>query len=353
MTLADIARLRLAAQRMSGELFDTPEDVARHMVAMQAQDYEGGLWSLGLRTRDATRGDVEQAIRNRKIIRTWPMRGTLHMVHASDVWWLLDLLAPRATAAAKSRRLNLLGLTDEIVAEAESVLRAELRGGRSIARNNVAKLLAANVKGIAIDNQHTQHLMRNFGERGVICFGPHEGKQPTFVLLDEWVPRPATKPRGEALAELARRYFVSHGPALLTDFAGWGMLTMSDAKAGLAATKDQLAEATIDGQTYYYDPALEPTPHTAPLLLLPGFDEYLLGYKNRDAIMQKEHFAKVVPGGNGMFLSTIVDDGQVVGLWKRRLNKTSVAFEYDYFADNSRDMSGAEARYRKFISYNL
>ena len=350
MNLADIARLRLAAQHMTREtLLDTPGEVARHMVAMQAQDYQGGLWSLGLRTKHATRDDVERAIRGRTIIRTWPMRGTLHVVHADDVWWLLDLLAPRATAAAASRRVKQLGLTDEIVAEAEAVLRHELHGGKAIARNNVAELLATNVRGIAIDNQHTQHLMRNFGERGVICFGPHEGKQPTFVLLDEWVPRQARKSRGEALAELARRYFTSHGPATLKDFAGWGMMTMSDARAGLEAAKKDLREAIVEGETYYYALCLEPA-KSSETLLLPGFDEYLLGYKNRDAVLVKEHAAKVVPGNNGMFLSTVVDDGQVVGLWKRKINKRGVEVTYDYFVNAVDSTSAAEQRYWAFVN---
>lgn len=350
MRLADIAPLRLAAQRMTTDLFDTPEEAARHMVAMQAQDYEGGLWSLGLRTKSATRGDVEQAIIDRKIIRTWPMRGTLHVMHADDVWWLLDLLAPRATAAAASRRVRQLGLTDAIVAEAEAALRSELAGGKTIARNNVAELLAANVKGIRIDTQHTQHLMRNFGERGVICFGPREGKQPTFVLLDEWVPRRATKSRGEALAELARRYVVSHGPVTLKDFAGWGMMTMADARAGLEAAKDKMAEMIVGGETYYHTPELVPTKKSSTLLL-PGFDEYLLGYKNREAMLLKEHSQRVVPGGNGMFLATVVRDGQVSGLWKKKINKSGVTFEYEYFTDASTIDTTApvEARYRDFL----
>ena len=348
MKLSDIARLRLSAHHMTNNLFDTPEEVARHMVAMQAQDYEGGLWSLGLRTKKSTRADVEQAIRNRKIIRTWPMRGTLHVVHADDVWWLLDLLAPRATAAAASRRVNQLGLTDEIVAEAEMVLRSELKGGKSIARGKVVELLAANVRGIKIDTQHTQHLMRNFGERGVICFGPHEGKQPTFVLLEEWVPRRETKPHSEALAELAKRYFTSHGPASLKDFVGWGKMTMIDARTGLEAAKKDLTEVSIEGETYYCAPNLVPAKPSS-ILLLPGFDEYLLGYKNRDAILLKEHAGKVVPGGNGMFLATVLEDGQVIGLWKRRILRNDVVFTYDYFVDGKGLTDQAEARYKSFM----
>ncbi len=347
MNARDIGLIRLAAQRITTKKFDQPDEVVRHMLAMQAQDYAGGLWSIGLRTNGAAKSNVEQAIRDHKIIRTWPMRGTLHFVHADDVHWLLDLLAPRATAVAKNRRVTMLGLTDEIVEEAEKALRSELKGGKSIARNNVVKLLAEKVKGIQIANQHTQHLMRNFGERGVICFGPNEGKQPTFVLLDEWVPKSKKKDRAEALAELARRYFISHGPASLKDFSGWAMLTVSDAKAGLEAVKDELEMFEYDGMAYYHAPGLKPVPQDAALLL-PGFDEYLLGYKDRSAVLKIEHAGKIVPGGNGMFLATVVNDGQIVGLWRRKVNAQSVTYAYEYF-DDPFPTKDSEEKYTSFV----
>lgn len=348
MKQRDIGSMRLAAQHMTSDLFDTPEAVVRHLLAMQAQDYNGALWSIGLRTKQSTRYDVEQAIRDRKIVRTWPMRGTLHFLHADDVHWMVALLAGRATAAAKSRRIKQLGLTDAVVDEAERALRNALHGGKSILRGDVVGLLHDKVKGIEITNQHTQHLMRNFGERGIICFGPYEGKQPTFVLLDEWIPKPVEKPRSEALHELALRYFVSHGPATLKDFSGWGMMTMTDAKAGLAAAEAQLDQATIDATTYYFARNLAHAP-THDALLLPGFDEYLLGYKDRSAVLDLAHAQKVVPGNNGMFLPTVVQDGQVVGLWQRKHTAKAVTFTYNGFAGELA-AKVSEQRYRQFIS---
>jgi hypothetical protein len=348
MKVSDIGPLRLSAQRITGELFKRPEDVAKQLLAMQSQDYTGGLWSVGLRTQSTTQQHVEQAIAERKLVRTWPMRGTLHFMHADDVHWMVNLLAPRVTASVRNRRINQLGLTDAVVAEAEQLMRDELKGGRSIARNHVVELLQG-VKGLKIDNQHTQHLMRNFGERAIICFGPHQGKQPTFVLLDEWVPKPTDKPREKALAELAERYFVSHGPATLKDFAGWGMLTMTDARAGLEAAKQHLQESEVDGIPHYYAPGLQPSsyPHS---VLLPGFDESLLGYKQRESVLDMEHANKVVPGGNGMFLPTVVQHGHVIGLWKRRLNKSGVVFDYDYFPGSKATPTAiAETDYRAFV----
>ena len=233
---------RLKSQGIIVPLSDDPAVIVGRLGACQAQDYAGGLWSVGLRMKNPSKQAVEQAIADRQIVRTWPMRGTLHFVAAEDIHWMLCVLAARATTAARGRRINQLGLTDAIVDEAETVLRTELQGGKSILRNDVAPLLAAKVKGIKIDNQQTQHLMRNFGERGVICFGQHVGKQPTFVLLDEWVKPSARKTPKDPLKELALRYFTSHGPATLKDFAGWGFIAMTDARKGLELAKPELAE---------------------------------------------------------------------------------------------------------------
>lgn len=351
-----IGLLRLAAHRITTSRFTRPDDAVRHMVAMQAQDYNGGLWSVGLRTNDATQKDVEQDIIDRKIVRTWPMRGTLHFVHTDDIHWLLATTAGRATAMAKSRRIQQLGLSDTIVEKAEAIVRSELAGGTIITRSDMTQLLKEKITAITISNQHVQHLMRNFGERGVICFGPHREKQPTFVLLDDWIgKRTVEKTREDALAELAKRYFTSHGPATLKDFSGWGMLTVADAKAGLAAVRADLRELVINDTVYYCAPdcALIAQPDT---LLLPGFDEYVLGYKQRDAILQPEYMARVVPGNNGMFLATVVEDGIIVGTWKKTVKKDSISFTYNNFEPHTSpqlNTKRSEDRYRQFLSLSM
>lgn len=344
MTTNDIGPLRLRAQGIA-EAADTPQAAVRHLLAMQAQDYNGALWSVGLRTKNPSKKAVERAIADHEIVRTWPMRGTLHFLHADDVHWMVELLAPRATQAAQSRRVKQLGLTDTVVDEAEAIMRGALKGGKSIVRGDVVTLLQ-DVKGLKIDNQHTQHLMRNFGERGIICFGPNEGKQPTFVLLDEWVPKQVPKLREDALIELATRYFISHGPATLKDFAGWGMMMMRDAKFGLEGALPKLATSYIDGTVYYHEPGLKPA-HMKPLLL-PGFDEYLLGYKAREDVLNGEHAKKIVPGGNGMFLPTIVADGRVVGLWRKTVKARGVTHEYEFFGPASA-APDAERSYERFL----
>jgi hypothetical protein len=178
---------------------------------------------------------------------------------------------------------------------------------------------------ISTAGQRGLHILWRLAHDGVICFGPREGKQPTFVLLDEWVPNAINLDRGEALAKLALRYFTGHGPATLRDFVWWSGLKVSDAKAGLDLVASQLVPEKIDDEVYWMPqdmPAFHDVSPTA--YLLPGFDEYMLGYKDRSAALDPVHAQKLIPGNNGMFMPTIVMDGYVVATWKRTLKKNAV-----------------------------
>jgi len=350
----EVAHLRLAAQHITQDDFAKPEEVVKHMLAMQAQDYGGGLWSIGLRTKNCTQADVEKAITDHKIVRIWPMRGTLHFVHADDVHWMLELLAPRATAAAKTRRLA-LGLTDEVMDEAEAVIRKALTGGKYLRRNELMQILTDQIKGIEIGNNQAGHIFRNFGERGIVCFGPNDGKQPTFALLDDWVPKAGLFDRDKALRGLTCRYFTSHGPALLTDLSGWAGLTMVDVKRGVELAGNKLQTLEVGGKMYYFA-ADTPKDASETAFLLPGFDEYLLGYKDRSAVLEVEYSNKIVPGGNGMFLPTIVLNGQVVGTWKRTTRKSTVnitLLPFEHSSSLKQTVGLAAERYGQFVGSDV
>lgn len=347
MELADIARRRLFSQHIVQADFTTAHEVVSHMGAMQAQDYGGALWSVALRTPDLTVADIEKAIENREIVRTWPMRGTLHFVAAEDARWMLELMATRKLAAIAGNRRQ-LGFTDEILQNAEMTVVAALSGGNRLAKSDLLARLAA--AGIATDGQRGVHILNYYlAQKGIVCLGPREGKQPTYVLLDEWLP--PTKPisREEALGKLAKRYFCSHGPATLKDFAGWGFLTMGDAKLGLELAKPELVEEIVEGTAYWFDRDLR-FDDKPSAFLLPGFDEFMLGYKNHSAALEAEHANKIVPGNNGMFMPTIVMNGQVVGTWKKTLRKSSVAIEpLPFFAIDENRLESAVKRYGKFL----
>lgn len=347
MKFEDIATLRIKSQHTAAADFRTAGDVVSWMGAMQAQDYAGALWSIGLRTPHLTQADIEQAIIRKEIVRTWPMRGTLHFVSAKDARWMVKLLAPRAIAAAASRR-HQLEITDAVIAKAQEIITAALSSGKEKSRTELLQLLDEG--GIATANQRGIHLLRYFAEQGILCFGPHAGKQPTFVLLDLWLPPVRELTRDESLTELAKRYFLSHGPATMKDFTGWANLVIADAKLGIKLAGDQLSETTINGTTYWFDPTLDFSPDAPTAHLLPGFDEFMLGYKDRLPSLAAEHTYKIVPGGNGMFLPTIVVDGKVIGTWKRRVRTRDSELRLTPFASFSdiTILESARVRYEQF-----
>lgn len=301
-----------------------PGDVAGVVAwlgAMQAQDLASGLWSFGVRLPTFTVEDVAAVLERREALRTWPMRGTVHFVPSRDAHWMLDLMGTRALAGAAKRRA-FLGLSDEVAERSVAVLGEALAGGGRLTRAQCMATLAE--RGIEAAGQFGYHLLWYASQRGVLCIAPNIGSEQTFALLDEWVPDPHRPSRDEALATIALRYFRGHGPATVPDFAGWTGLTAADARRGIAGAG--LARVSVDDAEMYLDPAiLDIAPSTmdsGELLVLPGFDEYMLGYKDRSLILAAEHASAIIPGNNGVFQSTVVRDGRVVGTWKRTLTKT-------------------------------
>lgn len=351
MTPNDIANYRLFNQHIAAPRLKEPGQVVAWLGAMQAQDYAGAKWSIGLRLPDATDADVEQAIADRTIVRTWPMRGTLHFVAAADVRWLLKLLTPRVIArtAGRSRQLE---LDEATFARSKELFAGALQGGQQLTRDEMQQLLEG--AGISTAGQRGYHILARSAQDGLICFGVPQGKQQTFTLLDEWIAPAKDLARDEALAELARRYFTGHGPATVHDLAWWSGLTLTDARAGLAQVKTQLRQETVNGQTYWLSPDMPPLPeHSPTAYLLPGFDEYLLGYTDRSAVLAPAHAPRIVPGNNGMFMPTVVIEGQVAGLWKRAFKKDRLILTLSPFASfsqaESQALRPAAERYRRFV----
>jgi hypothetical protein len=329
MTGPNIARQRLRNQSIAPAGSATPDAVVRQLGAVQAQDYLGALWALGLRMATATEQDIEQAICDRTIIRTWPMRGTLHFVASEDVRWMLRLLTPRVISGAAHRRRQ-LELDEAALSRAEALFSAALRGNRQLTRLEMMEVLEQG--GISTEGQRGYHLLRWAAQDGLICFGPRRGKKDTFVLLDEWLPTGKTLSRGESLAELVRRYFSGHGPATIQDLMWWSGLPARDARASLEMVEAELAHEEFGGRTYWSRSSLNATEAASPNAhLLPAFDEYLLGYKDRSDVLDPAYGTTVVPGGNGMFKPVIVVDGRVVGTWKRTLRKTKVLARLEPF----------------------
>jgi Winged helix DNA-binding domain len=351
----DIAHQRLINQQIAAPSHKKPCDLVAALGAIQAQDFLGALWAIGLRLPQATEAEIKQAIADRAIIRTWPMRGTLHFVAAADVRWMLELLAPRIIAGSAGRYRQ-LELDTAVFLRGEKVFIKALQGGVALTRDQMYELLERS--RISSAGQRGIHILSRLAQEGLICFGAHAGKQPTFVLLDEWAPGARKLAPGEALAELALRYFTSRGPAMLQDFAWWAGLKVADAKAALEMVSSRLTQETIGGSAYWMSPDKRVAPDlSAQVNLLPSFDEFLLAYKDRSASLDPRDAPKIVPGKGGMYLPTIVTKGRVEGTWRRMFKKNMVVINTNFFTSpktrKTRAFADEAERYSRFLGVPL
>jgi hypothetical protein len=199
------------------------------------------------------------------------------------------------------------------------------------------------------------HILGLLAQEGVICFGPRIGKQQSFVLLDEWIPDSRNIKGDEALAELANRYFISHGPASLQDFVWWSGLTVSDAKKGLESVKNSFVEEKFNNQSFWMNAqtSFNTTPST---FLLPAYDEYLVAYRDRSAALEPIH-TKTVLTNNGIFNPSLVINGKVEGTWKRTISKNEVVLQISPFKPLSqtkkKGITSAAKQYSNFLEAKL
>lgn len=346
----DLLGARLHRQRLVGDGFATVEHAVAAQLAVQAQDYLGTLWAIGQRVRGANEAAIELALAERGIVRAWPLRGTLHIVAAADLRWLLDLLAPRLLQRNRRRLKDDFDLDDRVVARARTVCERVLGGGRALARD--ALYAAFDDARIATAGSRGLHLVWWLAHAGVLCFGARVGKQHTFVLLDEWLPPMPRRSREDALAELARRYFASRGPATVQDFAWWSGLAAAEAAAAHEAVRGGLERVDIDGRVYWHVTAVDDGTVTkrARVHLLPAYDEYTVAYQDRGAFLDAAHAARA---GNGIFKPALLVDGRIAGGWKRTLGKNAVEVVPEWFepplATAMKAFDAAAARYASFL----
>ncbi|KOR90150.1 winged helix DNA-binding domain-containing protein [Paenibacillus solani] len=325
-----IANQRLLNQRITGMKSESPEQAIKEMGAIQAQDYHQAVWGIGLRTQSAKLGDVEQAVIDRKIVLTWPMRGTIFFVPAADAKWMLKLTESRLQTNDKKKQME-FELDEDLLNRCRWIIGAALRDCTPVSRPRLMELLEE--AGISTKHGRGYYILGYLGRTGMICFGPHEGKQQTFVLLDEWVPNSTKLTFEESLAELACRYFTGHGPATIQDFAWWTGLKVTDAKRGFEAVKSDLRSDLVHGTEYWSSVSVSSAPgESGSAVLLPGFDEYYLGYKDRSTIIQAEHDAHIAPYRNGVYQPIMVADGEVVGVWKREIKRSGLEITLNPFS---------------------
>jgi hypothetical protein len=322
----DIARRRLAHQQLLTPTLTQPGEVVRRLGAVQAQDYAGAKWAVGMRTRGAVDAVVEQALNDGSILRTHVLRPTWHFVTPADIRWMLALTAPRVKAAMAyyDRRLD---LDAAVFRRSHTALTRALRDGRQLTRAELAQVLRRGRVDVT-GSQRLGHLLMRAELEGLVCSGARRGKQATYALLEERVPPATPLERDAALLELTGRYFATRGPATAQDFAWWSGLTLADARRGVEIAGRRLEREVIGGETYWLDRSGRSRRRRSPTAyLLPNYDEYFIGFKNRGAIGTRLNSTDIVMGRDALAPHVIVVDGQLVGGWKRTLTKTAVLVE--------------------------
>lgn len=356
-----IVQQRLRNQRLVASQLSQAAEVVQWLGAVQAQDFAGAKWALGLRVQPAAKSFSDAAVEAEfdagAILRTHLLRPTWHFVTPADIRWLLALTAPRVQLANASYYRK-VGLDDALARRIGDVFAGALRDGVHLTREELRGVLAA--AGISTANELSMNYFLMRAELdGILCSGPRRGRQFTYALLAERVPPAPALTREEALAELARRYFQSHGPATVHDLARWASLTVAEAQRALASISAQLQTAEADGRTWWFValPASPAAPASGvapePLAhLLSIYDEYVIGYKEWRAIIDAADAAQLQAMGNNL-TAVVILDGRIIGIWKRTLGKRQATVTTTLFAPPSAAeqaaIAAAAERYGAFL----
>ena len=349
MTDLEIAQQRLYTQHISAQTFATPAEIVKYMGAMQAQDYAGAKWAVGMRLQKSNDATVDKAMADGSIIRTHVLRPTWHFVAPEDLRWMLDLTAQRIISLSASRERQ-LKLDAQIFKQSNDALGKALTGGKQLSRLEMLDVLQQ--AGVDTNEERFIHLLMRAELDRVICSGARLGKQFSYTLFDDRVPLGNTPSHEEALAKLVKRYFISRGPATLQDFSWWSGLTLTDAKTGLEVVKSELTNFQVNGHIYWM-PKDQPVTNTkAPLAyLLPAYDEFAVAYSDRTAAVNPKY---LVQARHVIFDPSMVVNNQVVGTWKRVVKKNEIEIILNPFGKlnkvQTKAIEMAQKRYQKFMA---
>ncbi|RAI98651.1 winged helix DNA-binding protein [Chitinophaga skermanii] len=344
-----ISFARIIQQQLVSPKFSAIKDIVRHMGAMQAQDAYAAQFAIASRLNKRVKEiDIEKAYAAREIVRTWLFRGTLHVCAPEDVYWMLALAKERLWKTMQTQWRN-AGLDEKTMAGALASIKKLLKGGQQVPRKQILEMLTA--KGIDVSNHRGTYILNRAAYEGLICFGPKSGKDFTFVLLEEWIPKPKPIPRKRAVEMLFNRYIESRGPATLKDFAAWSGLTLTEIRTAVK----NIEEHTINDQAYIFPKNyVLPAKGKHPVLLLPAFDEFLLGYGDRTVSIKADYEKEVYKSLNGIFSYIVVMKSAVVGIWKRTLTNKNVTIHIDLFepinATQTKELQNAAKQYGEFLS---
>ncbi|UFH56736.1 winged helix DNA-binding domain-containing protein [Spirosoma sp. KNUC1025] len=324
---AELAKKRLMNQQFVAGQFLSATELVGWLGAVQAQEYAQTKWGLGLRLPHLSDKDIEQEFLAGNILRTHLLRPTWHFVTAQDIRWLLKLTAPRVHQA-NAFMYRKLELDKSIFRRSNDIIGKTLEGQKFLTRDAINEELKAN--GLVVQGDRLSYVMMAAELDGLICSGPRQGNQFTYALLEERIPVVASLSRDEALAELANRYFTSRGPATLHDFSTWSGLTLADCRKSVQLNSDRLTKYVIDTVDFY---AAEGTSYPAnpgnDMHLLPMYDEWIMGYKDRSATLTFRSGLPTIPPFR--FGNLIMSNGQIIGTWKRTIGSKFITVDVDFF----------------------
>jgi hypothetical protein len=352
MKVADILQLRLYNQLLARKKFKTAGEVVSWFGAVQSQDFEGAKWALGQRTEESTEAMIQQAYDTGQIIRTHVMRPTWHFVSPADIKWLLALTASRVNAASAGT-FRQVQLDDKVFKSSNAIITKALQKGKPLTRNELKTALQQ--RKIRTDDIRMICLLLKAEIDGLICSGPRQGNQFTYMLLDDRISNAISFKKDEALAALTKRYFNSHGPATVKDFAWWSGLTITDAKKGIELVKPYLLNEKVENETFWFSFSMAAVTETKPTIhLLPAFDEYTVAYKNRNFIL---HRAAATQSSLETLNPVILQKSQVIGKWKRVIDKKNVIIKTIPFVSLSQSANkniwAVAKSYAKFIGKEM
>jgi hypothetical protein len=286
-------------------------------------------WAVGVRSAEGRKQLFDAAFASGAILRTHVLRPTWHLVSADDISWMLDLTAPQIYTAMRSRHQQ-LGLTSRYINKCLKAIEKALSGGVHLTRKELVTALARSGIQVGGDNAPA-HIMLHAELEKLVCSGMPAGKEQTFALFHERVQNLQTFPRAEAIARLADTYFQTRGPATIEDFSWWSGLSKRDATAGIEAIKARLDHVTVSDQIYWFNENhLKDPGHTTGVYLLPAYDEFLLSYQDRTAVLPKPQFTTVI-SNNGIFRPIVVTNGTVSGIWSSKNTRKAISITIQHF----------------------
>lgn len=323
---AELVRARLASHLLS-DTAASPDGVVRTLGAVQAQNLAAAVMAVGVRTRGSSRATVESMFDGGGIVRSWTMRGTLHLVAAEDLGWMLSVTSARQRAGA-ARESAARGISEADFDRASETIADHVAENGPTTRAEALDALER--AGIHTGDERGYRLLRDAAMRGLVAWGPLRGRQPQLVR----VPPTGDLDRDETLARLLIRYVTGHGPVSVRDFAWWSGLTLTDARLARSVAGSRL-EPVGEDQRLVLPGAWPPLPTrgASSVHLVPAWDEYVLGYRDRSLVLDDRFAARVSPSGNGVFLPTIVSRGRVVGTWRHRAERSRLVAEADPFVE--------------------